>query len=83
MNRRTAPEALADTEVPDRSASDDRSEGDPLDCPGLPPAGEHASPGDPVATGVTAEPGGKAPENAGAEATDTPAEMRTDDGGMS
>jgi succinate dehydrogenase / fumarate reductase, iron-sulfur subunit len=48
-----------------------------------PPAGEQASPGDPVAAGVTAEPGGKAPEDAGAEATDTPAEMRTDDGGIS
>jgi succinate dehydrogenase / fumarate reductase, iron-sulfur subunit len=47
-----------------------------------PPIGDPASPGDPVAAGVTAEPGGKAPENAGAEATDTPAEMRTDDGGM-
>jgi succinate dehydrogenase / fumarate reductase, iron-sulfur subunit len=47
-----------------------------------PPAGDPASPGDPVAAGVTAEPGGKAPENVGAEATDTPAEMRTDDGGM-
>ncbi len=42
-----------------------------------------SSPGDPVAAGVSAEPGGKAAENGGAEATDTPAEMRTDDGGMS
>jgi len=48
-----------------------------------PPAGEPASPGDLLAGGVTAEPGGKAPESAGAEATDIPAEMKTDDGGMS
>jgi succinate dehydrogenase / fumarate reductase iron-sulfur subunit len=40
------------------------------------------APGEQVPAAVTAEPGGKAPaENAGAEATDTPAEMRTDDGG--
>ena len=44
-----------------------------------PPAGANASPGDAVAAGVTAEPGGTAPESAGAEATDTPAEMRTDE----
>ncbi len=39
-----------------------------------PPAGEPASPGDLLAAGVTAEPGARAPDNAGAEATDTPAE---------
>jgi succinate dehydrogenase / fumarate reductase iron-sulfur subunit len=44
---------------------------------------EDASPGDPVAAGVTAEPGGKDAEGGGAEPTDTPTEMRTDDGGMS
>ena len=44
---------------------------------------EDASPGDPVAAGVTAEPGGKDAEGGGAELEDTPTETRTDDGGMS
>ena len=40
MNRRMAPQPVDDTQVPDQSGPvDGRPEGDPLDCPGLPPAG--------------------------------------------
>jgi succinate dehydrogenase / fumarate reductase iron-sulfur subunit len=42
-----------------------------------------ASPGDPVAAGVTHEVGGSPPPPSGAEPTDTPAEMRGGEGGSS